>query len=76
MKVFTLRKGTSSVHVGFTPNDLGVVVKAFSDYHPEYRPGLVFAPNKVGPPEYWESKENQVFFDKAANQDYKIEVSE
>lgn len=75
MKVVTLLKGNSAVYVGFEPNDLGVVVRAFSNYHPEYRPGLVFAPDKVGPPEYWESKENHVFFDKAANQDYKIEVS-
>lgn len=76
----TLLKNMSLAHVGGRPHDLGVMVIQPNGraYRPEWRlvSDLQVRLDAPGPPEFWCSDRHRVYFDKPADQDYEIHVSE
>jgi hypothetical protein len=71
----TLRKGNSAVYVGPKPKSVTVDADGYV-YTPEpFYEGLPFNYHLYGPPAHWEWREGHVFFDMAANGDYRVEVT-
>lgn len=80
MTSHTLLRNMSLVHVGCRPHDLGVMVIQPNGraYRPEWRlvSDLQVQLDNPGPPEFWCSDRHRVYFDKPADRDYEIQVSQ